>query len=216
MRNQAEQVFPILSNMNDLPMPASRRIDRIYVHHSYSRFGDAEEIDIWHRARGFNKIGYNAVVSVGEKDIRPDVGFPAGIIQLGRSINKVPATVRGDNSHSIGICVVGNFDIQDENDDPGEKPDAGGVREKALGLIAATYCKKLDLPVRQVLGHWEARLVPGVPDPVKSCPGNNIDCDLMRAFIWQILHVRYELFNQWYTDLVEAFRTQHPDYKFTS
>ncbi len=216
MRSQQSQKFPILEDMDDLPIPESRKIKRIYVHHSWSRFGDAEEIDAWHRDRKFREIGYNAVVNPGEKRVRRDVGFPAGIIQVGRSVNKTPATVRGDNSRSIGICVVGNFDLKDENKKPGEKPDPAGAREKALGLMVATYCKKLNLPVRQVLGHREAEFVPGVPDPGKSCPGDNIDCDLMRGFIWEILNVRYHKFYDWYVELVETFRAQHPGYKFTS
>jgi len=216
MRSTDSQQFPILASMDDLPIPKSRRIDRIYIHHSWSRLGDAEEIHKWHLERGFSGIGYNAAVNIGDMPIRPDVGFPAGIIQLGRNINKMPAQVRGDNSHSIGICVIGNFDTIDENRNPGESPNPGGDREKAVALLAATYCRKLNLPVRQVLGHREAKYVPGVPDPHKSCPGDNVNCDLMRMFIWQAMHGYYGQFNEWYNQLVESFRADYPDYKFTS
>jgi len=218
MRSVSSQLFPILASMDDLPVPTKRRIDRIYIHHSWSRFGDAEEIHEWHinRKPPFKEIGYNVVVNIGDMPIRPDVGFPAGIIQLGRSVNKTPAGVRGDNSHSINGCTVGNFDTLDENGNPGESPDSAGAREKATALLAVTYCRKLNLPVGQVLGHWEAKFVPGVPDPHKSCPGDNVNCDLMRAYIWQVMHVYYAEFNEWYNNLVEAFRVQHPDYKFTS
>lgn len=216
MRAADKQQFPILASMDDLPIPTSRIINRIYVHHSYSRFGDAEVIREWHLNRNFSDIGYNAEVNVGDMPIRPDVGFPAGIIQLGRSVNKVPAQVRGDNSHSIGICVIGNFDTLDENGKPGESPDSTGAREKATALLAATYCRKLNLPVRQVLGHHEAKYVPHVPDPHKSCPGDNVNCDLMRIFIWQVMHSHYQEFHDWYCNRVEAFRADHPDYKFTS
>jgi len=216
MRSVSSQKFSILASMDDLPVPTSRVIKRIYVHHSWSRFGDAEEIHKWHLDRGFSGIGYPTVVNIGDMPIRSDVGFPAGIIQLGRNVNKTPATVRGDNSRSTAICTIGNFDTTDENGNPGESPDSAGAREKATVLLAATYCRKLDLPVRQVLGHWEAKYVPGVPDPHKSCPGDNINCDLMRAFIWQVMHGYYQEFCSWYHDLVESFREQYPDYKFTS
>jgi hypothetical protein len=218
MRTADKQRFPILSNMDDIPIPTSRDIQRIYIHESWSWFGDAEEIDIWHRNRPkpFKEIGYNAVVNAGENEARPDVGFPSGLIQLGRGVNKIPAHVLGDNSRSLGICLVGFFDKKDKNGKPGDIPDSAGPREKAMGLLVATYCKRLDLPVRQVLGHREAKFIPGVPDPHKTCPGENVDCDHMRTFILDIINNRYNELHEWYIGLVSQFRDKHPDYAFTN
>lgn len=54
-----------------------------------------KEIDKWHRARGFLKIGYHFV-------IRRD-----GTIEKGRKENEVGAHVEGHNTGSLGICLVG-------------------------------------------------------------------------------------------------------------
>lgn len=76
-----------------------RRIDKIIVHHSASPVHTTvDQIDQWHKARGWNGIGYHFVVledcSVGK----------------GRSLNRQGAHTKGQNKHSIGICVTGNFE----------------------------------------------------------------------------------------------------------
>ena len=215
MRKSTAQRFPILRRIQDVPIPKKRNIKRIYVHHAYSWWGgDAEEVDRWHRDRGFRTIGYNTIVNFGESinNIRPETGFPAGIIQIGRNVNSIPAGVLSDNRRTIHICVMGLFDKYDKDGNPGTVPDGSQPRETAVGLLAATYCKKLNLPVRQVLGHREAKFVPGIRDPGKSCPGDLIECDLMRAFIWEILHYRYDRLCKWYENLATEFLVANPEH----
>jgi len=55
----------------------------------------AEEIDRWHRERGWKGIGYHYV-------IRRD-----GDIEDGRPVEKRGAHVAGHNNNTIGICLVG-------------------------------------------------------------------------------------------------------------
>lgn len=55
----------------------------------------AQEIEIWHRKRGFLTIGYHYVV-------RRD-----GTLEVGRPVDAVGAHVTGKNSVSVGICLVG-------------------------------------------------------------------------------------------------------------
>lgn len=55
----------------------------------------AEEIDRWHRSRGFFRIGYHYV-------IRRD-----GTVETGRELDQMGAHVRGHNKHSVGVCMVG-------------------------------------------------------------------------------------------------------------
>ena len=57
-----------------------------------------DEIDDWHRRRGFKKIGYAAV-------IRRD-----GLLEFGRHFNAVGAHVKGQNYQSVGVCMVGGVD----------------------------------------------------------------------------------------------------------
>lgn len=63
------------------------------------------EIDRWHRQRGFETVGYHYV-------IRRD-----GTLQRGRRESEIGAHVKGHNSRSIGICLVGgvNADKRPEN-----------------------------------------------------------------------------------------------------
>lgn len=55
----------------------------------------AKEIDLWHRQRGFLKIGYHAV-------IRRD-----GTIESGRPLDQPGAHVARFNDRSLGVCLVG-------------------------------------------------------------------------------------------------------------
>lgn len=58
----------------------------------------AEEIDQWHRERGWNGIGYHFVIR------------RSGLVEEGRRVEDIGAHVRGHNGHSIGICLIGGKD----------------------------------------------------------------------------------------------------------
>jgi len=76
-----------------------RSIKKIVVHHSASPpETTVEEIDAWHKARGWWGIGYHYVVDHN------------GEIQEGRPLKKPGAHTKGHNRKSIGICVTGNFE----------------------------------------------------------------------------------------------------------
>lgn len=74
-----------------------REVKRIILHCSASDIPmqDAALIDRWHKARGFNKIGYHYF-------IRHD-----GTIEKGRGLEEVGAHAEGYNKDSIGICLAG-------------------------------------------------------------------------------------------------------------
>ena len=80
---------------------SSRNIRYLVVHCSATPEGrdhTAKDIDLWHRQRGFEGIGYNYVIRLD------------GTIELGRDVNKIPAHVEGHNKDSIGICYIGGID----------------------------------------------------------------------------------------------------------
>lgn len=58
----------------------------------------AEQVDAWHRAKGWDGIGYNWYI---EK---------SGLLKRGRDESKQGAHTVGYNEVSIGICLAGNFD----------------------------------------------------------------------------------------------------------
>lgn len=62
----------------------------------------AQEIDRWHRSRGWLGIGYHFV-------IRRD-----GQVETGRRRDDVGAHAKGHNHDSIGVCLVGGLD-EDHN-----------------------------------------------------------------------------------------------------
>lgn len=78
-----------------------RQIDRIILHCSATKEGiniSSKEIEVWHKERGFAKIGYHYVILLD------------GTIQAGRSEEEMGAHCQGYNSNSIGICYIGGLD----------------------------------------------------------------------------------------------------------
>lgn len=77
-----------------------RHLNRIVVHHSASPLSTTrDEIDTWHRAKGWDGVGYHFVI---EGD---------GTIRVGRPLDTPGAHARGHNADSVGICVVGNNQV---------------------------------------------------------------------------------------------------------
>ena len=92
-----------------------RTINEIIFHcadtYAYMDIGK-KEIDSWHRARGWNGIGYHYV-------IRRD-----GTIEQGRPEEQVGAHVAGHNANSIGICYAGgkgNHGWPEDNRTPAQR-----------------------------------------------------------------------------------------------
>ena len=79
-----------------------RNITTHIIHCSDSSFGDAAIIRKWHLARGWRDIGYHFV-------IRSD-----GEIEIGRTLECIGAHCKGNNSNSIGTCLIGKESFQQE------------------------------------------------------------------------------------------------------
>jgi len=80
-------------------------IKHIVVHCSDSpsdRGDTAKDIHRWHQERGFDGIGYHAVI------------LPTGEIEQGRPHYWKGAHVKGHNHDSIGICLIGQIHFNDE------------------------------------------------------------------------------------------------------
>ncbi|MDE5786811.1 MAG: N-acetylmuramoyl-L-alanine amidase [Duncaniella sp.] len=78
-----------------------RKIDMIIVHCTATPRGrnvTVDDIDRWHRLRGFDGIGYHFVVSLD------------GTVAEGRPVERVGAHCKGYNSHSIGVAYVGGVE----------------------------------------------------------------------------------------------------------
>ena len=104
----------------------------------------ARQIDQWHRAKGWQGIGYHYVVRRN------------GTVEVGRPETKVGAHCQGHNRHSIGICYEGGLDAQ------GQPADTRTDRQKeALHLLIKDLKKRY--PKALVVGH-------NVFNKYKACP----------------------------------------------
>lgn len=139
-----------------------RKINEIILHCSDSKFGDAALIDAWHKERGWSGIGYHYVIlngrPKGSKSYERDLD---GAVQEGRPISKSGAHVRGRNSNSIGVCLIGVRDF------------TLNQLDAVLNLINELQ-EKFKLDKSAVKGHCEY-------DSHKTCP--NFRVDLIRKII---------------------------------
>ena len=94
-----------------------REIKKIIVHCSDSKWGDRDQINEWHKERGWMSpsgisIGYHYVIHncyptyFSWKKRRPRIDSD-GVLEQGRPVEEIGAHVRGQNSKSIGICLIG-------------------------------------------------------------------------------------------------------------
>lgn len=123
--------------------------DMIVIHHTGNPTDDdlsAEEINESHQDQGWVGIGYHYV-------IRKD-----GTVELGRPDWAIGAHAYGENSHTIGVHVCGNFEI-------GEPTDA---QIEALAMLIANLCEDYGLPIDEdhVVGHRDLMAT--------ACPGANL------------------------------------------
>ena len=93
--NIVEKTFETIGVLQTRP-----KTTLIVLHHAYASNCTVEDIDRWHKGRGWCKIGYHFF-------IRKD-----GTIYRGREENAVGAHAYGYNSISIGICAEGNYDVE--------------------------------------------------------------------------------------------------------
>ncbi len=86
-------------NLNGVLKKRSKT-DTIILHHASAKSCTPEQVDSWHKQRGWTCIGYHFLV---RKD---------GTIYRGRPEDVIGAHASNHNSTSIGICAEGNFEIE--------------------------------------------------------------------------------------------------------
>lgn len=123
--------------------------DQIVIHHTGNPKDDdlsAKEINQSHKAQGWECIGYHYVV---RKD---------GIIEEGRPRWAQGAHAYGDNQHTIGIHVCGNFNL----DDPTQ------MQIEATAQLVGWLCEEYGITPddRGVVGHRDLMAT--------ACPGNHL------------------------------------------
>ena len=137
---------------------AHRQIDQIVVHCSASAFGNADLIRKWHvDGNGWDDIGYHYVinngrpVSAGQYHEEWD-----GYLETGRKLDTPGAHVRGHNSYSLGICMIG---------------EGAGLFTPRQTIVLADLIRLLQhtfhVSRENILGHHDL-------DSSKECPGFNV------------------------------------------
>lgn len=120
-----------------------RKIKKIYIHHSaLPKDLGIDVIRKLHLERGFDDVGYHFVIEENGK------------IRNGRKVEIQGAHVKGDNIDSIGICVCGNFEVN--------QPSECQIRA-LKSLICKLYKKFGKL---KILGHKD------YPASDTLCPGH--------------------------------------------
>ena len=122
-----------------------------------------EDIDRWHKKRGFDMIGYHYFIDL-KGDTHP-----------GRSIEVIGAHAKGNNHNTIGICYAGGLDENKEPADTLTKSQRDAISNLiiSLGLI-------LQKPLK-VIGHNEISN--------KACPSFNV----ADKFAWEIEQLNWQL-----------------------
>ncbi|HQO23236.1 MAG TPA: N-acetylmuramoyl-L-alanine amidase [Spirochaetota bacterium] len=127
-----------------------RPIKKIILHCSDTETGNAKAIRKYHiEKKGFADIGYHYVI---DRD---------GKIETGRDIEKIGAHCEGDNSDSIGICLIGKKQFEEIQ------------FENLLELIFRLRERFGNIAIK---GHYEMKS--GIKQG-KTCP--NIDMDWYRT-----------------------------------
>jgi N-acetyl-anhydromuramyl-L-alanine amidase AmpD len=149
-----------------------RAVDLIVIHCSDTPDGrrtTVEDIDRWHAERGFARsaqwrkrcnpdlaaVGYHFVIYVN------------GAIATGRDLDEVGAHVRGYNSTSVGVCMVGRSRFT-------------RIAWAALAANIRALLKRY--PAAAVKGHREL-------DMTKTCPGFDVRGWLLRDMVPDEGHV---------------------------
>ncbi len=131
-----------------------RKINRIIIHCSATPEGKdytVQQIDQWHRQRGFRCIGYHFVI------------YRDGSVHEGRPIEQVGAHCKGYNANSIGICYIGGCAAD------GKTPKDTRTEAQRVALIRLVADLKTRYPSATVHGHNEFAN--------KACPSFNVQTE---------------------------------------
>ena len=128
-----------------------RKVDKIIIHCSATPEGKdftAQQIDQWHRQRGFSCIGYHFVI------------YRDGSIHKGRPIEQVGAHTTGQNANSIGICYIGGCAAD------GKTPKDTRTEAQKKSLVRLITELRRRFPNVSIHGHNEFA--------AKACPSFNV------------------------------------------
>lgn len=124
-----------------------RKVNEIIVHCTATAEGKdfkVEDIDRWHKAKGWNCIGYHKVV------------YLDGSVHQGRPDSKIGAHCFGHNNNSIGVAYVGGVALD------GKTPKDTRTPQQKTSLVKLLTELKHKYPEAAIRGHRDFT--------AKACP----------------------------------------------
>jgi hypothetical protein len=162
---------PILPALEDEsmatdPKAAPRHWKWIVVHHSGGNSGSAQSFDTYHREiRGWQSLGYHFVIGNGK-------GQGDGKVAPGPRWYEQQAGAHAHstehNEFGIGICLVGNFDIQ--NPTP--------AQWHSLVDLVKRLSARYGIQPGNIVGHSQIR-----QGGSTACPGKNLNVQALREAV---------------------------------
>lgn len=143
--------------------PCPRHIGEIILHHTWrptaAQYRGEATIKAIHRVHtqtnGWSDIGYHFLVA------------PNGDIWAGRPLARAGAHTKGRNAHSIGVCLIGNFDEE----------ELGTAQRRAAVVVLRACLDRFKLHSEALNFHRDYA--------PKSCPGALLDKAQWRAWVSQ-------------------------------
>jgi hypothetical protein len=144
------------------PAAPPRAWKYIVIHHSASTRGNAQIFDQAHRERGWRCLGYHFVIGNGLD--QGDGVIVAGPRWYGQEAG-AHAHSTEHNEYGIGICLVGNFDVQ--------QPTL--AQWHALITLVSKLSQRYHIPLSNIVGHGQIR-----QGGSTACPGKNLHLQAVR------------------------------------
>lgn len=122
------------------------RTDAIFVHCSATKPDmdiGVETIRMWHKQQGWLDVGYHFII---KRD---------GTVEEGRPVNVVGSHVKGWNSRSVGVCLVGGVDEKG-------RPEANFTPAQMHSLRTKLAELRVLYPLAAVMAHHDVA--------PKACP----------------------------------------------
>jgi N-acetylmuramoyl-L-alanine amidase len=144
----------------------------IVIHHSADDFGDAASFDQSHKQRGWRGLGYHFVINNGnnrhgKKNGEVEVGFRWTNQEEGAHCRVNPNDDNYWNEHTIGICLVGNF----QQHRPSEQ------QYRSLAQLVRFLQQRYNIPTSQICGHGQ------VPGAKTKCPGKYFSWETFKQYL---------------------------------
>lgn len=144
------------------PRTAPRDWQYIVIHHSATPTGSMAFFDKEHKAKGWDGVGYHFVIGNGTEtgDGQVEVTPRWTVQKWGAHAKTIDNRF---NEHGIGICLVGNFDV--------ERPSANQM--KSLSRLVGFLMQQYRISPQNVVGHRDTKPT--------DCPGRYVNIAAVRS-----------------------------------